>query len=35
MTAISELATTRDLMVNLTLRELRGKYKRSALGWMW
>ncbi|MDP9071707.1 MAG: ABC transporter permease [Actinomycetota bacterium] len=22
-------------MVNLTLRELRGKYKRSALGWLW
>lgn len=22
-------------MVNLTLRELRGKYKRSALGWSW
>ena len=35
MTSISELATTRDLMVNLTLRELRGKYKRSVLGWTW
>jgi ABC-type polysaccharide/polyol phosphate export permease len=35
MTSLSELATTRDLMVNLTLRELRGKYKRSVLGWAW
>ncbi len=25
----------RDLFTNLTLRELRGKYKRSALGWAW
>ena len=25
----------RDLLVNLTLRELRGRYKRSALGWAW
>lgn len=24
-----------DLLINLTLRELRGKYKRSALGWAW
>src|SRR5258708_7422212 len=30
-----EIATSRDLMVNLTLRELRGKYKRSVLGWSW
>src|SRR5437764_9099059 len=35
MTTLSELSTTRDLMVNLTLRELRGKYKRSVLGWAW
>jgi len=35
MTSIPELATTRDLMMNLTLRELRGKYKRSVLGWTW
>jgi ABC-2 type transport system permease protein len=30
-----ELADSRDLMVNLTLRELRSKYKRSVLGWTW
>jgi ABC-2 type transport system permease protein len=35
MTKLSELAGSRDLMVNLTLRELRGKYKRSVLGWGW
>ncbi len=31
----SELSSSRELMVNLTLRELRGKYKRSLLGWSW
>ena len=35
MTTLSELASSRELFVNLTLRELRGKYKRSALGWSW
>ena len=35
MTTLAELASSRELMVNLTLRELRGKYKRSALGWIW
>ena len=35
MKVLSEIATSRDLMVNLTLRELRGKYKRSVLGWSW
>jgi lipopolysaccharide transport system permease protein len=29
------LSDSRELMVNLTLRELRGKYKRSVLGWTW
>lgn len=24
-----------ELLANLTLRELRGKFKRSALGWLW
>jgi lipopolysaccharide transport system permease protein len=24
-----------ELLLNLTLRELRGKFKRSALGWLW
>ena len=35
MTAPAELAESRELFVNLTLRELRGKYKRSLLGWSW
>lgn len=35
MTRLAELAASRDLMTNLTLRELRGKYKRSFLGWSW
>jgi lipopolysaccharide transport system permease protein len=32
---LSEIASRRELLVNLTLRELRGKYKRSFLGWGW
>jgi len=35
MTTVAELAESRELFVNLTLRELRGKYKRSILGWTW
>jgi len=35
MATLSELRDSRELMVNLTLRELRGKYKRSTLGWLW
>lgn len=35
MTTVNELAESRELFVNLTLRELRGKYKRSLLGWAW
>ncbi|MEA2702583.1 MAG: hypothetical protein QOD63_528, partial [Actinomycetota bacterium] len=35
MTSLSELVGSRELLVNLTLRELRGKYKRSVLGWTW
>jgi lipopolysaccharide transport system permease protein len=35
MAALDPLRSNRDLFVNLTLRELRGKYKRSALGWAW
>lgn len=31
----SEFSYSRELLVNLTLRELRGKYKRSTLGWFW
>ena len=35
MNRLSELVESRELVVNLTLRELRGKYKRSVLGWAW
>lgn len=35
MAALAPLTTHRDLLANLTLRELRGKYKRSVLGWAW
>jgi len=35
MTALAELTASRELLANLTLRELRGKYKGSALGWGW
>ena len=35
MTSLSELSDSRELLVNLTLRELRSKYKRSVLGWTW
>jgi ABC-type polysaccharide/polyol phosphate export permease len=32
---LSEIASRRELFINLTLRELRSKYKRSVLGWTW
>jgi ABC-2 type transport system permease protein len=32
---LGELSASRDLLTNLTLRELRGKYKRTVLGWGW
>jgi ABC-type polysaccharide/polyol phosphate export permease len=35
MTRLAEYVEARELTVNLTLRELRGRYKRSALGWTW
>ena len=35
MAALREYAGTRELVVNLTLRELRSKYKKSVLGWTW
>lgn len=35
MRVVTELVESKDLLVNLTLRELRGKYKRSVLGWAW
>jgi ABC-2 type transport system permease protein len=35
MTRLADYADARELTINLTLRELRGKYKRSVLGWTW
>jgi ABC-type polysaccharide/polyol phosphate export permease len=35
VTTVGEIVGSRELLWNLTLRELRGKYKRSVLGWTW
>jgi ABC-2 type transport system permease protein len=35
MTTLAEYRSSRELLQNLTLRELRSKYKRSVLGWAW
>lgn len=35
MSSITELVERRELLWNLTLREMRGRYKRTALGWAW
>lgn len=35
MTTLAELKGSRELLVNLTMREVRGKYKRTALGHGW
>src|SRR5690349_19169095 len=35
MSHLREFAGTHDLAINLTLRELRGRYKKSILGWTW
>lgn len=35
MSSASELIARRELLWNLTLRDLRGRYKRSILGWGW
>ena len=35
MTTLTELSASRELLANLVSRELRGKYKRSTLGWAW
>ncbi len=32
---VREFVSRRELLWNLTLRELRGRYKRSVLGWLW
>ncbi|MBV9660401.1 MAG: ABC transporter permease [Acidimicrobiales bacterium] len=35
MTLVSAYRSSKELYLNLTLRELRSKYKRSFLGWAW
>jgi ABC-type polysaccharide/polyol phosphate export permease len=35
MSTATELFARRELLWNLTLREMRGRYKRSVLGWGW
>jgi ABC-2 type transport system permease protein len=35
MTSLQEYVGSRELLHNLTLRELRSKYKKSVLGWTW
>lgn len=35
MPRLRDYVGTRELIVNLTLRELRSRYKRSVLGWTW
>jgi ABC-type polysaccharide/polyol phosphate export permease len=35
VTSLSEYRSSLELFHNLTLRELRGKYKMSVLGWAW
>ena len=35
MNAVSNVIASRELLWNLTLRELRTKYRRSFLGWAW
>ncbi len=35
MSTLVELGRSRELLWNLTLRELRTRYKRSVLGWAW
>jgi ABC-type polysaccharide/polyol phosphate export permease len=35
MSSARQLVARRELLWNLTLREMRGRYKRSVLGWAW
>lgn len=35
MSRLADYVDARELVLNLTLRELRSQYKRSALGWTW
>ncbi len=32
---LAQLTPTRELLLNLTLRDLRGRYRKSILGWTW
>lgn len=35
MSVLSDLGSSRELLVNLTSREIKGRYKRTALGQLW
>ena len=35
MSVLSDLRSSRELLVNLTSREIKGRYKRTALGQLW
>ena len=35
MSSVRELVDRRELLWNLTMREMRGRYKRTILGWSW
>jgi ABC-type polysaccharide/polyol phosphate export permease len=35
VSALTQFRDSRELLINLTLREVRGKYKRTALGQLW
>jgi ABC-2 type transport system permease protein len=35
VSTVAEIAASRELITNLTLRDLRTRYKRSVLGWTW
>jgi ABC-2 type transport system permease protein len=35
VSAVADLLSSRDVLLNLTLREIRGKYKRTVLGQAW
>jgi ABC-type polysaccharide/polyol phosphate export permease len=35
MSGFSEILASRDLLANLTLRDIRGKYRRTVLGQLW
>ena len=35
MTAVTEIWSYRNLIYNLAQRELRARYKKSLLGWLW